>query len=586
MELKKYMRLLWRWWWVVVLGTGLAAFGAYTVSQRSAPVYEASTALLINQAATDGATPDYSDVQTAEHLAKTYAELLRKRPVLEAVIANLGLTTSVSDLEKRVRVDVVRDTLLILVSVEDTDPARAAAIVNEMSTVFGQQSREMQASRYAALKQTLETKLAEEQAVIDEQETKLAMLSRDVLRSELIRVRSAVDRAQADLQVPDVPRQVLLYQLSQIRNDLEGLQSNRDTVAALGSDQQIAQQTELRTHLQQHQSNYTSLLRNLEEVRLAEAQTNSYLSVAEAASAPTLPIRPRVALNVLLAAILGALLTLGLAFLVEFFDNSVRTRDEVEQMLGVPTLASIARIRGIGLPNKLVTARSAGSPITEAYRILRTNIEFAEVDKPIRTMVVTSSATHEGKSTTAANLAVTVAQTGKRVALVDLDLRGPTLHQFFKLNNQRGVTTALLHPEENVGEYLLPTGVENLSLIPSGPLPSNPAELLGSQRMGELIEELKEHADLVIFDSSPMLTLADATILARRCDAALLVAQAGSTRVDALRRVRDQLAQSGVRTLGIVLNRVSTSPIGDHYYSRRLWRGQRLRPQLLVPPKQ
>jgi non-specific protein-tyrosine kinase len=581
LELKKYIRLVWRWWWVVLVVAGIAAGGAYAIGKRTAPVYEASITLLINQASSNKVNPTYNDLLTSEHLAKTYAELLRKEPVLEAVIAHLGLKMSPSELADQVRVSVIRDTLLILVSVDDTDPKRAADIANEIATVFWLQSRELQMSRYTTLKDTVQKNLATEQAAIDAIQTDLNVLARDVLQTELNELHSAVNDVRTRVGASGAASQVIQAQLGQIQNQIDRLPSEHNIIDILGTNDQIARQTTLRASLQQHQSNTESLLRSLEEVRLAETQTGDYLSIAEHAVAPVEPIRPRIMLNVLMSAILGALVALGLAFMVEFFDNSVRTREDIEQMAGIPVLAAIARIRGIGLGSKLIAARASGSPTAEAYRMLRTNIEFAEVDGAIRTLLITSSAPGEGKSTTTANLAVTLAQTGRRVVLVDLDLREPALHQIFKVQNQRGITTALLHPNESIGDYLLPTGVENLSLIPSGPLPSNPAELLGSQRMTELIERLKEHADLIVFDSSPMLFLADATLLARRCDAALLVARAGSSRAASLVRAREQLTHAGVRLLGVVLNRVSATVGSDrYYYRRRFWRNLRALPQL------
>ncbi|NTW97699.1 MAG: polysaccharide biosynthesis tyrosine autokinase [Oscillochloris sp.] len=576
MEIRKYIRLLWRWWWVVLAVAGLAGAGAYVVGRRTTPVYEASITLLINQASSNKVNPTYNDLLTSEHMAKTYAELLRTQPVLDAVSAHLGLGMSPADLADQVRVSVIQNTLLILVSVDDTDPQRAADIANEIATVFWRQSRELQVSRYAALKETVQTSLTAEQEAINAIQTDLNALARDVLRAELSQLSSAVDDTRTSLGSADISPQALQAQLGEIQSQIDRIPSERNMIDILGTDDQIARQSELRTGLQQHQSNYDSLLRSLEEVRMAETQTGDYLSIAEHAAVPTDPIRPRIALNMLMSAILGALAALGLAFAVEFFDNSVRTRDDIEQLAGVPALAAITRIRGIGLGSKLVTARSSGSPSAEAYRMLRTNIEFAEVDRAIRTLVVTSCAPGEGKSTTTANLAVTLAQTGRRVLLVDLDLRGPVLHQIFKVQNQRGITTVLLHPSESIDAYMLPTGVENLSIIPSGPLPSNPAELLGSQRMADLIEQLKGHADLILFDCSPMLLLADATLLARRCDAALLVARAGSTQAGSLVRARDQMAQAGVRLLGVVLNRVATTLGSDRYYYRqRFWRGLR-----------
>jgi capsular exopolysaccharide synthesis family protein len=571
MELKKYTRLLWYWSWFIILSAVIAAAGALIVSKRTTPVYEASATLLLNQAQNSSARPEYSDVLMSEHLAKTYAELLSKRPILETVISNLKLDTSPASLEKRIRVSVIRDTLLIIVSVEDTEPARAAAIANEIAKVYGEQSRAVQSNRYASLQDTLENELGQVQQNIDDAQTNLDTLVRQVLRDELGKVQSAMDQAQLDVE--RLSRDDIRAELLGIQNDIERLQTNRDLVESLGSDEQVAQQNQLRTRLEQYRSNYDSLLRSLEELRLAETQSNDYLTMVEEASVPSIPIRPRTLLNVLLAAILGGMLMLGLTFLIEYFDNSVRSRDDIEQFIGLPTLGTIGKIGGRGLPNKLMAVRAPGSPIAEAYRMVRTNLEFAELDETIRTLLVTSATSNEGKSTTTANLAATIAQTGKRVVMVDLDLRNPTLHEIFGLSNHRGITTALLqHKEGSLNEVMLPTSVDNLRLIPSGPLPSNPAELLGSQRMADLIEEMKNEADVIVFDSSPVLSVADAALLARRCDAALVVARAGRTRIDMLRRVRDQLAQSGTRVLGVILNRTTSSAIDRQYQQQLLWR--------------
>jgi capsular exopolysaccharide synthesis family protein len=571
MELKKYTRLLWYWSWFIILSALIAGAGALLVSKRTTPVYEASATLLLNQAQSGNTRPEYSDVLMSEHLAKTYAELLSKRPILDTVIQNLKLDTSASSLEKRIRVSVIRDTLLIIVSVEDTEPARAAAIANEIAKVYGEQSRATQSSRYASLQETLDNELSQVQQNIDDAQTNLDTLVRQVLRDELGKVQTAMDQAQLDVE--RLSRDDIRAELLGIQNDLERLQTNRDLVESLGTDEQVAQQNQLRTRLEQYRSNYDSLLRSLEELRLAETQSNDYLTVVEEASVPTIPIRPRTLLNVLLSAILGGMLMLGLTFLIEYFDNSVRSRDDIEQFIGIPTLGSIGKMGGRGLASKLLALRAPGSPVAEAFRMVRTNLEFAEIDTTIRTLLITSASSNEGKSTTAANLAVTIAQTGKRVVMVDLDLRNPTLHEVFGLSNHRGVTTALLHHKDgSLNEVMLPTSVENLRLIPSGPVPSNPAELLGSQRMADLIEEMKQEADVILFDSSPLLAVADAALLARRCDAALVVARAGRTRIDELRRVRDQIAQTGTRLLGVILNRAPSSPMDRQYQQQQLWR--------------
>jgi capsular exopolysaccharide synthesis family protein len=213
-----------------------------------------------------------------------------------------------------------------------------------------------------------------------------------------------------------------------------------------------------------------------------------------------------------------------------------------------------------------VTLTQPSSPTAEAYRVLRANIEFSEVDSRIRSLLITSSYPGEGKSTTAANLAIAIAQSGKKVILVDCDLRRPSLHKYFRQSNIRGVTTVLLEAGGSAIDHLVPVGIPNLRFMPSGLIPPNPSELMGSRRMLELVEELKSLCDIVIFDSSPILPVIDPTLLSRILDATLLVVSAGTTRVGALKKSCAQVSQSGTRVLGVVLNRVSTGNSSYYYY--------------------
>jgi len=201
----------------------------------------------------------------------------------------------------------------------------------------------------------------------------------------------------------------------------------------------------------------------------------------------------------------------------------------------------------------LITLRDPGSAAAEAYRTLRTNILFSSLDKPLHTLLVTSTAPDEGKSTTLANLAVTMAQAEQRVLVVDCDLRRPSLHTLFGLPNERGLTSAIL----DQGEGPLPiqsTVVPGLSLLTSGPLPPRPGDLLGSRRMGQLIERLRAEADIVLFDTPPVVAVADAAALAPRVDGVLLVLQAGMTRRDRAREARQLLEKVKANIVGVVLN--------------------------------
>lgn len=214
----------------------------------------------------------------------------------------------------------------------------------------------------------------------------------------------------------------------------------------------------------------------------------------------------------------------------------------------------------------LITLTDPRSPASEAYRTLRTNLSFYSVDEPIRTLVVTSPAPDEGKSTTIANLAVTLAQGDNRTILVDCDLRRPSLHKIFGVNNERGLTTMVL---EEAGEpFLEATAVENLWLVPSGPKPPNPADLLGSRRVDQVIASLSERADIVLIDAPPVIGVTDAAVLGAKVDGVLLVISAGNTRREHAERAKELLEKARVRIIGAALtNAPRERTLGGYYDS-------------------
>ncbi|ABY33362.1 MAG TPA: capsular biosynthesis protein [Chloroflexus aurantiacus] len=200
----------------------------------------------------------------------------------------------------------------------------------------------------------------------------------------------------------------------------------------------------------------------------------------------------------------------------------------------------------------LITLREPASAAAEAYRTLRTNILFSSLDKPIHTLLITSAEPTPEKSLTAANLAVTMAQAEQRVLLVDCDLRQPMLHTIFGLANEQGLTSAILDQEAPLA--IQPTEVPGLSLLPSGPLPPRPADLLGSRRMEGLLHRLRQAADIVIFDTPPVQNVTDALVLSTRVDGVLLVVQAGRSRRDRVREARQKLEKVKANLLGVVLS--------------------------------
>jgi non-specific protein-tyrosine kinase len=214
--------------------------------------------------------------------------------------------------------------------------------------------------------------------------------------------------------------------------------------------------------------------------------------------------------------------------------------------------------------SNLITLSDPRSPVSEAYRTLRTNLSFSSLDEPIRSLVVTSPAPDEGKSTTVANLAVTMAQGGRSTILVDCDLRRPALHTLFGCRSEPGLTNLLL--EEDGQPALQQTEVEGLQLLPSGPLPPNPADLLGSQKIDKVIASLAEMADVVLFDAPPVIAVTDAAVLGAKVDGVLLVISAGKTRREHAQRAKEMLEKANVRIVGAALtNAPKDSSIGGYY---------------------
>jgi len=290
------------------------------------------------------------------------------------------------------------------------------------------------------------------------------------------------------------------------------------------------------------------------------------LRIAQPAVLPEIPIAPRIHLNTLLGALAGLLAAATITTLLEYRDDTIKSPDDL-QRLGLASL---------GVVGVLTTARrsqpSAGRlapPDAEAYRKIRTGIDLWGLPRPSR-LLVTSASQAEGKSTTAANLAIAFGQADQQVVLVDADLRRPHLHRLFNLRNTRGLTSLLVNREANPSAALRPTGFKNLLLVPAGPSPSNAAELLATARMQDVMNKLAGLADIVIVDSPPVLGVADPVILAAGGGGALLVAQAGVTRPQRLVRARGALLSANVVLLGAVINRaprrITTEYYGNYAY--------------------
>ena len=517
MELREYWPFLRRWLWLVVLSTVLAGSGAYFVNRNTQPVYRSTVTLRLDLASGD-LTNEYAAAMAANQLAGTYSAQIKMRPVLKAALQTLDLqdTMSPGGLASRVTVAPVGDTQLIRVSVQDTDPQMAAAMANQIAEAFIAQNQEFEQNRFADSKLSLSEQMA-------------------LMQEELETTQAALDAFGS----PTTPE---------------------DKIEVGRLDLTLASQ----------QAAYANLLSHYEGIRIAEASGSSNVLVAEEAIPIYSPIRPRTMTNTLLTALVAALLVLGIIFLVEYLDDTVKTPEDLASVVDLSTLGAIAEIEGRTGRDRLVTVLAPRSAISEAYRMLRTNIQFAGVDGQVKSIMVTSSGSGEGKSTTVANLAIVMAQTGRRVILIDADLRRPVQHRLFELPNSKGLTTALLDLNTPPREHLQDTLVPGLQIMTSGAIPPNPAELLGSQRQAALLADLEKEADLIILDSPPVLTVADALVLAPRVNGVLLVVEVGSTRRGAIQKAADALLHTDARMLGVALNRLTLrrSAYYYHYYQQ------------------
>lgn len=507
-DLRQYLALFWHWAWLIVLVALLAAAVSYFYSQRIPKIYESSATVLVNEAPATKTT-DYSSVMLSEQLTSTYSKMMTKDNVLSEVSKQLNLNYSLDSLKKMISVSPVSDTQLMTVSVQTTDPNLSARIANTIVSVFSQQIQDIQTARFAQSESSLKTQL---------------------------------DQIEAQLSIYE----------SQAGNAID--QNEKDRL-----DAKVTQYREL----------YSSLLQSYETVRLSEAQSISSVVELEAATPDLMPVSPKVMQNTLLAAVVGLMLSAGAIVLREILDDTIKTPEDVTRKFKLPILGVINHHNPE--KNAPITITDPRSPTSEAYRTLRTNINYSSVDKPLRTIMVSSSEPGEGKTTTVSNLGVVLAQNGFKVIITDCDLRHPRVHKYFGLSNRVGLSSLFAQPVDVLNGTHQTTSVNNLGVVTTGLLPPNPAELLGSQRMQHILGLMKQSADIVIVDTPPTLAVTDAAVLAPTLDGVILVVRPGKTRASALKLTIEQMQQVNARILGVVLNDIDLrgKPYAYHYHYYR-----------------
>lgn len=521
MELKAYIAPLRKWWWLLIASTLVAAISCFIAVSQQPPIYQAKATLLIGNAI-NNPNPTGNDFFLSQQLAQTYTAIAQREVVQNAVMDRLGLTWLPEYTARG-----VPNTQLLEILVTDTSPERAMVIANELANQV-----------------VLLTPTSGNQQ--DDQE-------------RAIFINQQLDDLEAKIE--ETKNEILVKQ---------------DELAELFSARQIAdtqgQIAALETKLDTLQSNYASLLAST-----SQGAVNT-LSIIEPAIQPQVPIGPEVIMTVITAAAIGLSLAVGAAYLLEYLDDTVKTPDDVQSVAQLPTLTGIASFKtSADEKYHLITQKQPRSPISEAYRALRTAILFTNVDKKARTILITSPNPGEGKSLTAANLAVVMAQAGHKVLLIDADLRRPVQHKIFDLHRNYGLTDLLVEMSPQldattagktylgIQQAVMETSQQGLFILSSGSVPPNPAELAGSGKMKALLDTLAQRFDFLIIDSPPSLAVTDAVILSTRVDSVLLIANAGMTRRNQLKQAVDKLREVNANLAGITLNRL-TARSGDYYY--------------------
>ncbi len=478
--------------------------------------YTATATLLVDPGGAN-LQSDYSGILASERLASTYAEMLTGPSVIQAAIAQLGNSETLEERGIRVKAEPIAETQLLRLEITAPSAQQATQVADAIIRAFTEDLRELLGKPYDTRLIPMQTEIARLQGVIADTGAEIHQRNAAKLQSESESMR-------------------LSNLLTEQRND------------------------------------YRAVQQDYEELRLVASEASDTVVITDRAEIPQRPAQNRM-LYVLLAVAVAMLGAFGAAFVHDYLDDSVKTANDVTSALGLSTLGAIV---WLGEEGKLpIVVSRPQSPGAEGFRMLATNIRLAGLDRRLRTILVVSPAPGEGKSTVGANLAVAMARSGLQVLLVDADLRKPRLHELFGLDPFDGLTESLA--EGSADRFVKSTGVEGVRILTSGKLPADPVGALSSVPMERLLEDLAHQTDLLILDSPPLLSVADAAILGARADGVLLVLRSGRTGSRTARSAMEVLQQARTHVLGAVLNAMPISSHGYYqYYSKRAGRDGRL----------
>jgi len=475
----------------------------------SGAAYRATATVRVTQPY--GASAGSVDYAYLERLMNTYVELLKTQSVLNTVIQKLGLEVTPSALLARTVIEVVPDTELLRISVGDSRADRASDIANALADL-----------------------LVEQGQVLYSGDTKSA---REILEQQLSTVEGSLDQDRAALQ--------------ELLNT---------------SAQENARRDALEMRVRSEEEVYLSLLRQYEDVRVDEASRESSAAIVAEATQPKSPSKPRVTLNLALGALFGAMGGIVLAFLFEYLDPTLHSTEDLEAAAQASVLGVIPRFALNGTSSDQILLSSDGrSPAAEAFRMLKGNLLSAASTRPIKTLLITGADPETGKSTVVANLAVSMADAGLRVIVVDADFRRPSLHKLFGLSNDLGLANVLLDPSQ-AQTAVKESKIPGIRVLTSGPASADSVEVAELPKMRELVEQLAQDSDLVLVDSPPILAVAEATALAPMVDGVLLVAAQDQTTKKSVQRALQHLSRIRAEVLGVVFNKATDMDAGYYYY--------------------
>jgi polysaccharide biosynthesis transport protein len=508
MDINAYLKPLIKWWRLLLIATSIAIIGSSLSVSLQPEVYISRTTLMVGRTILDP-NPESGQIYIASQLASIYADMANREPIQVATMEALGINWL-----PRYQARVVPNTQLLEISVTDTNPQRAQIIANELAKQLISKGPAAGSSETGQRQEFIGQQLSSLQLQIQETEAKI-----EELQKSLAGLNSA----------------------SQVAN----------------TEQQIREQSQKLLGLQQ---SYADFLANSQQGAL------NILSVVEPANLPGRSVGTNKMLIVGLAAIVGFSLAAGAAFLIEYIDRTIKTTTDVERVLNYPVIGYLSEITGDG-NNATYVLENPETSLAESFRLLKSNLDFFGLDSPAKTILITSPAQGNGKTTIAVNLALSMSQGDQKAVLVDADLRRPAVHKALKIPVKPGLSE-IIRGERTAQSVVRIWKKDKLELITAGSRMPHVTEIAGSKRISSILANLKEIFEVIIVDGPP-LVISDAYNLASRVDGVVLVLVPGQTREEQARVMKDQLDRAGAKVIGVVFNKMTlenASSQGDYQY--------------------